>query len=105
MTPALVFLVQALVAIALPVAVLRLSRLKGVVPLVVIQIVVGIALGPSLFGRLAPEYYQLFFNQAALAPLSGIGSVAGLIFGLFTGLHLGPQTLPGNGRATLGVGV
>jgi len=44
MTPALVFLVQALVVVALPVAVLRFSRLKGVVPLVVIQIVVGIAL-------------------------------------------------------------
>ena len=100
MTPALVFLVQALVVVALPVAVLRFSRLKGVVPLVVIQIVVGIALGPSLFGRLAPEYYQLFFNQAALAPLSGIGSVAGLIFCLITGLHLDPETFRGNGRAT-----
>jgi len=100
MTPALVFLVQALVVVALPVAVLRFSRLKGVVPLVVIQIVVGIALGPSLFGRLAPEYYQLFFNQAALAPLSGIGSVAVLIFGLITGLHLDPETFRGNGRAT-----
>jgi len=100
MTPALVFLIQAIVVVALPVAVLRFSRLKGVVPLVVIQIVVGIALGPSLFGRLAPEYYQLFFNQTALAPLSGIGSVAVLIFGLITGLHLDPETFRGNGRAT-----
>jgi Kef-type K+ transport system membrane component KefB len=100
MTPALVFLVQALVVVALPVAVLRFSRLKGVVPLVVIQIIVGIALGPSLFGRFAPEYYQLFFNQAALAPLAGIGSVAVLIFGLITGLHLDPATFRGNGRAT-----
>jgi Kef-type K+ transport system membrane component KefB len=100
MSPALIFLVQALVVVALPVLVLRFSRLKGVVPLVVIQIVVGIALGPSLFGRLAPEYYQLFFNQAALAPLSGIGSVAVLVFGLITGLHLDPETFRGNGRAT-----
>ena len=100
MSPALIFLVQALVVVALPVVVLRFSRLKGVVPLVVIQIVVGIALGPSLFGRLAPEYYQLFFNQAALAPLSGIGSVAVLVFGLITGLHLDPDTFRGNGRAT-----
>src|SRR5258707_6299856 len=99
MSPALIFLVQALVVVALPVAVLRFSRLKGVVPLVVIQIVVGIALGPSLFGRLAPEYYQLFFNQAALAPLSGIGSGAVLIFCLITGLHLDPETFRGNGRA------
>ena len=81
-------------------ALLRFSRLKGVVPLVVIQIVIGVALGPSLFGRLAPEYYQLFFNQAALAPLVGIGSVAVLVFGLITGLHLDPETFRRNGRAT-----
>jgi len=100
MTAAVIFLMQALVVVALPVAVLRFSGLKGVVPLVVIQIVVGIALGPSLFGRLAPEYYHLFFNSTALAPLSGIGSVAVLVFGLITGLHLDPETFRGNGRAT-----
>ena len=81
-------------------ALLRFSRLKGVVPLVVIQIVVGVALGPSLFGRLAPEYDQLFFNHAALAPLTGIGLVAVLVFGLITGLHLDPETFRRNGRAT-----
>src|SRR5438270_13921604 len=105
MTAALTFVVDALIVLVLPVPLLRFSRLKGVVPLVVIQIVVGIALGPSLFGRLAPEYYQLFFNQAALAPLSGIGSVAVLVFGLITGLHLDPETLRGNGRATSMVAV
>jgi K+:H+ antiporter len=105
MTPALIFLVQALVVVALPVLVLRFSGLKGLVPLVVVQIVVGIALGPSLFGRLAPECYQLFFNPAALAPLAGIGSVAVLIFGLITGLHLDPETFRGNGRATYVVAV
>jgi Kef-type K+ transport system membrane component KefB len=100
MTPGLIFLVQALVVVALPVAVLRFSRLKGLVPLVVVQIVVGIALGPSLFGRLAPEYYQLFFNHAALSPLSGIGSVAVLVFGLITGLHLDLNIFRDNSRAT-----
>jgi len=103
MSPGLIFLVQALVVVALPVVILRFSRLKGRVPLVVVQIVVGLALGPSLFGRLAPEYYQLFFNPAALAPLSGIGSVAVLVFGLITGLHLDPKTFRGNGRATSAV--
>jgi Kef-type K+ transport system membrane component KefB len=31
--------------------------------------------------------------------LSGIGSVAVLVFGLITGLHLDPKTFRGNGRA------
>ena len=40
----LIFLIQALVLIALPVVVLRFSGLKGRLPLVVVQILVGIAL-------------------------------------------------------------
>ncbi len=99
MTPGLVFLVQALVIVALPVAVLRLSRLKGLMPLVVAQIVIGIALGPSLFGRVAPDLYQIFFNPAALAPLSGIASVAVLFFGFISGVHLDPGVFRGKGSA------
>ena len=99
MTSGLIFLVQVLIVVVLPLAVLRVSRLKGLVPLVVVQILVGIALGPSLFGRLVPDYYQMFFNREALSQLSGIASVAVLIFGLITGLHLEPAMFRGNGRA------
>jgi Kef-type K+ transport system membrane component KefB len=98
MTPSLIFLVLALVVVALPVAVLRFSGLKGRVPLVVVQIMVGIALGPSVFGRVAPGLFQMFINPASLASLSGIGSIAVLIFGLITGLHLGPGIWRDNGR-------
>jgi Kef-type K+ transport system membrane component KefB len=53
-----------------------------------------------LFGRLAPEYYHLVFNQQALSSLSGIGSMAVLVFGLITGLHLDPAMFREDGRAT-----
>ncbi len=70
--PIFIFIVQALVILALPVAVWRAFRLGGTVPLVVVQILVGIALGPTLFGRLAPDLYHLFFNPAtADAALGG----------------------------------
>ncbi len=98
MTPNLMFLVLALAVVVLPVAVLRFSGLKGLVPLVVVQIMVGIALGPSVFGRVAPGLFQMFINPASLAALSGIGSIAVLIFGLITGLHLGPGILRDYGR-------
>ena len=104
MNAGVIFLVQALVVIVLPIAVLRFSRLKGVVPLVVVQIVVGIALGPSLFGRFAPETFELFFNPVALTPLGGIGSVALLVFGLITGLHVDPAVFLGKGRAFSTIG-
>lgn len=98
MTPSLIFLVLALAVVVLPVAVLRFSGLKGLVPLVVVQILVGIALGPTVFGRLAPSLFQTFINPASLASLSGIASIAVLIFGLITGLHLEPGILRGSGR-------
>ena len=99
MTSSIIFLLQIFIVVVIPFAVLRATRLKGLVPRVVVQILVGIALGPSLFGRLAPDYYQIFFNKETLAQLSGIASVAVLFFGLITGLHLEPTTFRGNGRA------
>src|SRR5439155_25087195 len=59
----------------------------------------GTALGPTLSGRLAPDAYHLFFNPATLTPLWGVASIAVLLFGFVTGLHLEPGALLGRGRA------
>jgi Kef-type K+ transport system membrane component KefB len=99
MTTGVVFLAQALIVVVLPSAVFRVMRLNGLVPLVVVQILVGIALGPSLFGRVAPETYQLLFNPAALNPLSGIAWIGVVFFSFITGLHLDPGMIGGRGRA------
>src|ERR1700676_1192531 len=99
MTPELIFLIQALAILVLPVAVWRILHLRGTVPLVVVQILVGIALGPTLFGRLAPETYHLFFNPTTLTPLWGVASIAVLLFGFVTGLHLDPADFRGRGRS------
>jgi Kef-type K+ transport system membrane component KefB len=97
--PIFIFVVQALAILVLPVAVWRGLRLRGAVPLVVVQILVGIALGPTLFGRFAPETYHLLFNPATLTPLWGVASIAVLLFGFVTGLHLDPADFLGRGRA------
>jgi Kef-type K+ transport system membrane component KefB len=99
MTPSLIFLLQALVIVALPIVLLRVSGLKGLVPLVVMQILVGVALGPSVFGRIDPDLYRIMVNPASLSYLSGIASIAVLVFGLITGLHLEPATFRDHGRA------
>jgi len=88
-----VFLIQALIIIAAPFAVFRLLKLAGIFPLVVVQILLGIALGPSLLGRIWPQAYQFLFNPDALKPLSGIAWLAVLFFGFITGLHLEPRIL------------
>ena len=99
MTPSAIFLVQAFVIVAVPAILRRLTRVKGIMPLVTMQIMVGIALGPSVFGKLAPGYFQFFGSPGALLPLSGLATVAVLIFGLISGLHLDPTVLSGKDRA------
>jgi Kef-type K+ transport system membrane component KefB len=88
----LIFLLQTLIIIALPTALFRLVGLRRVVPLVVLQILFGLALGPSLLGRFSPEIYSMLFAPTALSQLSGIASIAVLFFGFTTGLHLDAAT-------------
>jgi hypothetical protein len=79
MTFASIFLLQAFIIVAAPVVLLRVSRLKGLMPLVVMQIAVGIALGPSVFGRVAPDYFHMFVSPETLSSLSGLATVAVVI--------------------------
>jgi Kef-type K+ transport system membrane component KefB len=92
-------LLQAFVIVAVPAILRRLTRVKGIMPLVTMQIMVGIVLGPSVFGRLAPGVFQIFGSPAALSPLGGLATVAVLIFGLISGLHLDPSVFSGRERA------
>jgi len=68
-------------------------------PLVAAQILVGVALGPSVFGRLSPNYFQIFAGPATLQPLTGLASVAVLIFALISGLHVDPAIFSRKERA------
>jgi Kef-type K+ transport system membrane component KefB len=99
MSPELTLLVQALVILTVPVAVWRYFGLRRAMPLVCVQIIVGIALGPSGFGRLAPEWFHRVFSPASRTPISGIASMAVLLFGYVTGLHLEPSAILRRGRA------
>ncbi len=65
-------------------------------PLVIGEIVAGIALGPSLLGWLAPDLSALLFPAAAI-PFLNVLSQIGLIFFMFLiGLELDPKYLRGN---------
>jgi Kef-type K+ transport system membrane component KefB len=99
LNPSSIFLLQAFVIVVVPVVLLRASGLRALMPLVVVQIMVGIVLGPSVFGRIAPDYFQMFASPAMLSSLSGLAFVGVLIFGLISGLHLDPGVFSGNERA------
>ncbi|CAO3405843.1 cation:proton antiporter domain-containing protein [Azospirillum largimobile] len=98
-SPALLFLMQALLLIAGPFLLWRLGGGRHIAPMVVIQILFGVALGPSLLGRLVPDLWGVLFAPAALAPLSGLALMAVVFFAFLTGLHLDPADFRGRGGA------
>lgn len=83
----LAFLLQAVIVVALPYGVWRLRPLRAALPLVVVQIAVGLALGPSVLGRLSPDLFLALFPPASLAHLDGLVWLSLLFFAFLTGLH------------------
>lgn len=89
----------------MPVALWRIARLRHALPLAVVQILVGIVLGPSLLGRLAPELVAPLISPQALAPLSGIATLAVILFAFVIGLHADVGLLRGRGPALVWIGI
>lgn len=83
----------------------RIARLRHALPLAVVQILVGIVLGPSLLGRLAPELVAPLISPQALAPLSGIATLAVILFAFVIGLHADVGLLRGRGPALVWIGI
>jgi Kef-type K+ transport system membrane component KefB len=76
-----------------------LARLFSIVlkrlgqPAVVGEILVGIALGPSLVGQLFPEFSQFIFPQKSLAGLQYASQLGLVLFMFVIGLELDTQSL------------
>src|SRR3954469_5055436 len=72
-------------------------------PAVIAEVVAGILLGPSLFGRLSPWAFHELFPKASLAGLSLLSQV-GLVFFMFLiGLELDPKLLRGRGKSSFAI--
>ncbi len=91
-------------------AILITSRLFGVVfrrlgqPLVVAEIVAGIALGPSLLGVLWPEGMAGLFPAASLGVLSGVSQLGLVLFMFLVGLEFDTGLLRERARLALIIG-
>ncbi len=77
----------------------RIAALRRIAPLAVIQILAGVALGPSLLGRVAPALQASLFGPATLAALNGIATIGVLLFVFCSGLHLDLARLRSDARA------
>jgi Kef-type K+ transport system membrane component KefB len=88
-------------------AVIALGRLLGLVfravgqPPVIGEVIAGIALGPSLLGRLAPEAYR-YLVPAEIAPVLGLVAQVGVVLYMFLiGVELNPDLVRRRMHATL----
>ena len=57
-------------------------------PLVVVQIIGGILLGPGVLGAVFPDYYRFVFNPQVIGQLNGIAQWAVMIFVWVAGIEL-----------------
>ena len=88
MTPTEVFLLAILIIVTLPWLVWRVARTDYWAPLVVVQIIGGILLGPGVLGAAFPGYYAAIFNPATIGSLNGIAWWAVMMFVWVAGLEL-----------------
>jgi Kef-type K+ transport system membrane component KefB len=66
----------------------RLGRTEYWAPLVVVQIVGGILLGPGVLGAAFPDYYSFVFTPAVVQSLNGIAWWAVMLFVFIAGIEL-----------------
>ncbi|MBJ6121573.1 cation:proton antiporter [Sphingomonas mollis] len=88
MSPTEIFLLAMLLIFSVPYAVWRLGRTDYWAPLVVVQIIGGILLGPGLLGALYPDYYAFVFTPQTIGSLNGIAWWAVMMFVWVAGIEL-----------------
>jgi len=87
-----VFLVAVLIIFTIPYLVWRLGRTEYYAPLVVVQIVTGILLGPGVLGAAFPDYYAFVFQAPVVQALNGIAWWAVMCFVWLAGIELDLRT-------------
>lgn len=88
MTNTEIFLIAMLVIFSVPYLIWRVGRTEYFAPLVVVQIITGILLGPGVLGNAFPEVYQFVFNPIVVQHLNGVALWAVMIFVMIAGIEL-----------------
>ena len=86
-----IFLIAMVIIFTVPYLVWRLFRTEYYAPLVVVQIIGGILLGPGILGAVFPDYYQFVFSPPVIAHLNGIAMWAVMLFVWVAGIELDIQ--------------
>jgi len=88
MTTTEVFLIALTIIYSLPYLIWRMGRTEYFAPLVVVQIITGILLGPGIAGAAFPDYYAFVFDKPVIQSLNGIAWWAVMLFVWIAGIEL-----------------
>lgn len=83
-----IFLIAILIIFTGPYLLWRLGRTDHYAPLVVVQIIGGILLGPGVLGAAFPDYYSFVFNPQVVTALNGLAWWAVMMFVWVAGVEL-----------------
>jgi Kef-type K+ transport system membrane component KefB len=88
-----IFLLAMLVVFVVPYLVWRLGRTDYFAPLVIVQIIMGVLLGPGVLGAAFPEYHRFVFNPDVVKTLNGIAQWGVMLFVMLAGVELDLKTV------------
>jgi Kef-type K+ transport system membrane component KefB len=83
-----IYLIAMTIIFTVPYLIWRVARTEYYAPLVVVQIITGILLGPGILGAVFPDYYQFVFNPDVIKSLNGIAWWAVMLFVWIAGIEL-----------------
>ena len=83
-----VFLIAMGIILIVPYLIWRVLRTDYYAPLVVVQIIAGVLLGPGVLGRVFPGYFAYVFGGPAVNALNGIAWWAVMLFVCIAGIEL-----------------
>jgi Kef-type K+ transport system membrane component KefB len=83
-----IYLIAMMIIFTVPFLIWRVFKTDYYAPLVVVQIVGGILLGPGVLGALFPAYYSFVFNPQVITALNGVAWWAVMIFVFVAGIEL-----------------
>jgi Kef-type K+ transport system membrane component KefB/nucleotide-binding universal stress UspA family protein len=100
--PLPLFVLQAILIIAVS-RLIGLGARRARQPMVIAEIVAGIALGPSLLGWLAPEVEHALFPAASMGLLGLLSQVGLILFMFLVGLEFDATLLRGRGHTAIAI--
>nr|WP_314547153.1 cation:proton antiporter [uncultured Massilia sp.] len=83
-----IFLLAMLLIFVVPFLVWRVGRTDYFAPLAIVQIIMGIVLGPGVMGAVFPEYHKFVFNPDVVKTLSGVAQWGVMLFVMLAGIEL-----------------